>query len=121
MSIAIAVYEEIKDLPNHPEKTLIDVRSLDELKRTGVIPTSINIPRKFCRIRNFPKSKSKPSSLFSSAVAEVVDALNLSDDQFKEKYDRTKPSKTSEVIFSCQLGGRAGRAAAAAVDLGYEK
>lgn len=42
--MSIAVYDEIKDLPNHPEKTLIDVREPDELKQTGVIPTSINIP-----------------------------------------------------------------------------
>lgn len=44
-NMSTAVYEEIKDLPNHPEKTLIDVREPDELKQTGVIPTSINIPR----------------------------------------------------------------------------
>lgn len=43
--MSTAVYEEIKDFPNHPEKTLIDVREPDELKQTGVIPTSINIPR----------------------------------------------------------------------------
>lgn len=42
----IATYEEIKDLPNHLEKLLIDVREPQELKETGVIPTSINIPRK---------------------------------------------------------------------------
>lgn len=45
-NMSIAVYDEIKNLPNHPEKTLIDVREPDELKQTGVIPTSINIPRK---------------------------------------------------------------------------
>lgn len=49
VNMSIAVYEEIKDLPNHPEKTLIDVREPDELKQTGVIPTSINIPRKFAK------------------------------------------------------------------------
>lgn len=42
--VPIVAYEEIKDLPNHPEKLLIDVREPDELKHTGVIPTSINIP-----------------------------------------------------------------------------
>lgn len=44
--IPIADYQEVKDLPNHPEKVLIDVREPDELKETGIIPTSINIPRK---------------------------------------------------------------------------
>lgn len=40
----IAYYEEIKDLPNHPEILLIDVREPSELEQTGQIPTSINIP-----------------------------------------------------------------------------
>lgn len=44
--IKIATYDEIKDLPNHPEKLLIDVREPHELENTGRIPTSINIPRK---------------------------------------------------------------------------
>lgn len=46
----IATYEEIKDLPNHLEKLLIDVREPQELKDTGVIPTSINIPRKLLQL-----------------------------------------------------------------------
>lgn len=45
--IKVATYDEIKDLPNHPEKLLIDVREPHELENTGRIPTSINIPRKF--------------------------------------------------------------------------
>lgn len=43
----VASYDEIVDLPNHPEKLLVDVRNPEELAATGVIPTSINIPRKF--------------------------------------------------------------------------
>jgi rhodanese-related sulfurtransferase len=42
----IATYEEVKDLPNHPEKLLIDVREPAELIECGKIPTSINIPCK---------------------------------------------------------------------------
>lgn len=44
--IPIVKYEEILDLPNQPQKTLIDVREPEELKETGAIPCSINIPRK---------------------------------------------------------------------------
>lgn len=44
--VEIATFEEIKDLPNHPEKLLIDVREPNELVETGKIPTSVNIPRK---------------------------------------------------------------------------
>lgn len=46
-SIPVATYEEVKDLPNHPEKLLIDVREPAEIAETGSIPTSINIPCKY--------------------------------------------------------------------------
>lgn len=46
--MSFATIEEIEDLPNHPEVLLIDVRDPPEIKSTGAIPTSINIPRKFC-------------------------------------------------------------------------
>lgn len=46
INVPIVSYEEIKDLPNHPAKILIDVREPNELQETGIIPTSINIPRK---------------------------------------------------------------------------
>lgn len=42
----IVSYEEVKALPRHPEKILVDVREPEELSATGVIPTSINIPCK---------------------------------------------------------------------------
>lgn len=45
-TIPVVTYEEVKDLPNHPEKWLIDVREPAELVETGIIPTAINIPRK---------------------------------------------------------------------------
>lgn len=44
--IEIASYEEVKDLPNHPEKILIDVRETDQVQKMGNIPTSVNIPSK---------------------------------------------------------------------------
>lgn len=46
IAVPIVTYEEVKELPNHPEKLLIDVREPDELNETGIIPTAINIPRK---------------------------------------------------------------------------
>ncbi|CAD7081763.1 unnamed protein product [Hermetia illucens] len=46
----VAVYSEIKDLPKHPEKLLIDVREPREIDEYGKIPGSINIPQRFtCR------------------------------------------------------------------------
>lgn len=46
IQIPVVTYEYVKDLPNHPEKILIDVREPSELQETGSIPSSINIPRK---------------------------------------------------------------------------
>uniref|UniRef100_T1H627 Sulfurtransferase n=1 Tax=Megaselia scalaris TaxID=36166 RepID=T1H627_MEGSC len=75
-------YEEVKDLPNHPEKLLIDVREPDELKQFGQIPTSINIP-----------------------LGEVEKALNFQK-KFKAQYGHSKPKPEDYVIFHCRLGRR---------------
>lgn len=48
----IAYFDEIKDLPNNPNVLLIDVREAAELKETGSIPTSINIPRMLKKMFN---------------------------------------------------------------------
>lgn len=45
-AIDVATYEEVKDLPNNPEKVLIDVREPQEILESGKIPTSVNIPCK---------------------------------------------------------------------------
>lgn len=42
----MATYEEVKDVPNHPEIYLIDVRNKNEVASSGTIPGSINIPSK---------------------------------------------------------------------------
>lgn len=41
---SIVTYQDVKDVPNKPEICLIDVRQRAELKETGRIPASINIP-----------------------------------------------------------------------------
>lgn len=65
IAIPIVKYDEIKNLPNHPEKWLIDVREPIELERTGAIPTAINIPRRNCllSVQNSDAQHS-PISLF---------------------------------------------------------
>lgn len=63
-SVPIATYEEVKDLPNHPEKLLIDVREPAEIVETGSIPTAINIPCKFINFtRTFQFFKDKLSKV----------------------------------------------------------
>ncbi|KAL7021653.1 hypothetical protein ACKWTF_011973 [Chironomus riparius] len=94
----IATYEEVKDLPNHPEKLLIDVREPSEVVETGKIPTSVNIP-----------------------LSTVEKELKLNDEEFMAKYSRSKPQSEDEIIFHCKLGGRAGKAADVAIGLGFKK
>lgn len=55
----MATYEEVKDVPNHPEVYLIDVRNKDEVASTGAIPASINIPCKQKKNKNKIKCKEK--------------------------------------------------------------
>nr|XP_040219874.2 rhodanese domain-containing protein CG4456 isoform X3 [Anopheles coluzzii]XP_049462529.1 rhodanese domain-containing protein CG4456 isoform X4 [Anopheles coluzzii] len=95
-TMSIATYEEVLDLPNHPEKLLIDVRNPDELADTGKIPTSINIP-----------------------LPQLEEGLKLDDEAFKAKFGRDKPSTSTEVIFHCKMGGRAQKATDLASSLGF--
>lgn len=44
-NVPIVTYETVKDLPNHPEILLVDVREVQEIQETGIIPTSIAVPR----------------------------------------------------------------------------
>ncbi|KAI9588000.1 rhodanese domain-containing protein CG4456 [Glossina fuscipes] len=78
----LATYEEVKDIPNHPEKYLIDVRSRELVEKDGVIPGSIIIP-----------------------FMELEKALMMNDKEFNMKYGREKPPRDAVVIFSC-LGGQ---------------
>ncbi|XP_039491521.1 rhodanese domain-containing protein CG4456 [Drosophila santomea] len=92
----MATYEEVKGIPNHPDKYLFDVRNESELKETGVLPASINIP-----------------------LTELEKALNLPDEVFAQTYGREKPAVDAVLIFSCKAGGRAARAANLASTLGF--
>ena len=55
-------------------------------------------------------------------MAEVKDALNLSDDEFKSKYGQAKPSKTdNNLVFHCGCGLRSIKALDAARAEGYNQ
>ncbi|XP_041773779.1 rhodanese domain-containing protein CG4456 isoform X3 [Anopheles merus] len=93
----VATTADVDDLPNHPEKLLIDVREPSELAATGQIPTSINIPLKTVRTE-----------------------LSLSPEEFEKKYGRKKPATNDPIIFSCRSGVRAGQASFEADQLGFK-
>ncbi|CRK95645.1 CLUMA_CG009103, isoform A [Clunio marinus] len=147
-SIKIATYEEVKDLPNHPEKLLIDVREPTEISETGSIPTSINIPlgqvrrsfsdelsdREFEILYHVKKPKLDDYLIFTCRtgnrsnqaiqqilplVSQVEQALKSSSEEFKAKYQHEKPSSDQEIIFHCKIGGRAQKGAEQAASLGF--
>ncbi|XP_055534471.1 rhodanese domain-containing protein CG4456 isoform X3 [Wyeomyia smithii] len=83
--MSIATYEEVLDLPNHPEKLLIDVRGADELAETGQIPTSVNIPLDHVK------------KTFSSET---------NSEAFVRLHGFAKPSLDHYIIVSCRTGRR---------------
>lgn len=92
----MATYEEVKDIPNQKDQYLFDVRNDSEIKETGTLPASINIP-----------------------LPDLERALNLPDELFFKTYGRSKPPIDAVMIFSCKAGGRAKRAAILAKGLGF--
>ncbi|KAH8311779.1 hypothetical protein KR044_008046 [Drosophila immigrans] len=96
-TIPIVDYAAVKKLPNEPQTLLIDVREPDELKETGQIPSSINIP-----------------------LGIVSQELAINDQLFKSKYGREKPKIDTEIIFHCKIGKRSLKAAEAASALGFK-
>lgn len=119
VEIPVATYEEILELPNHPEKKLIDVREQSEVAETGSIPCSVNIPRKLRKILEFNAIFVRNIRIIP--VGELTSALSLTDDKYVSAYRAVKPSKSTEVIFSCLKGIRSQNAAEIARGLGYKK
>uniref|UniRef100_A0A336MVY0 CSON008174 protein n=1 Tax=Culicoides sonorensis TaxID=179676 RepID=A0A336MVY0_CULSO len=98
--LPVATYEDVKDLPNHPEKYLIDVRHPYEIQRTGKIPTSINVP-----------------------IAQLAQAFSdkMSSSEFEKLYGRPKPSVDDCVMFTCCTGRRSTIAQDMLLNLGYKR
>ncbi|XP_065089249.1 rhodanese domain-containing protein CG4456-like isoform X1 [Ochlerotatus camptorhynchus] len=96
--MSIATYEEILDLPNHPEKVLVDVRGADEVAKTGKIPSSINIP-----------------------LEQVAKAFSpeTSTEEFQRLYAVPKPAFDNNIIMSCRTGQRSQTAIDTITALGY--
>ncbi|KAK4881118.1 hypothetical protein RN001_004437 [Aquatica leii] len=90
-------YQGVKSLKDQNSVLLVDVREPKELQETGVLPNSVNIP-----------------------LGKLENALkNLSDDEFKKLYGRSKPTLDYPLVFSCKTGGRSKKASELAQKLGY--
>ncbi|XP_022910985.2 rhodanese domain-containing protein CG4456-like [Onthophagus taurus] len=92
-------YEEVKNMKDNKTVYLIDVREPEELKETGSIPGSINIP-----------------------LNELETTLkNLSSQDFIGKYRRDKPNFDTPLVFSCKAGVRSQKALNIAQSLGFKR
>ncbi|XP_062981532.1 thiosulfate sulfurtransferase/rhodanese-like domain-containing protein 3 [Elgaria multicarinata webbii] len=91
-------YKEFKDLLESKAILLIDVREKREIQEYGKIPGSISIP-----------------------LREVVEALQMDPEHFKERYNQDMPSKSDHLVFSCLGGVRSSQALAAAKSLGFHR
>lgn len=77
---------------------IIDVREKEEIDETGKLPGSIHIP-----------------------MGEVANTLlRLSEKDFKEKFNREKPSKDTKIILSCRSGKRSSMVQEEIQKLGYQ-
>ncbi|XP_020490217.1 thiosulfate sulfurtransferase/rhodanese-like domain-containing protein 3 [Labrus bergylta] len=89
-------YEELKQLLAGRKSVVIDVREPWELREYGFIPGSINVP-----------------------LGQVNSALQLAEEEFKEKYGGEMPQQTDNIVFSCLAGVRSKKALNTATSLGY--
>jgi rhodanese-related sulfurtransferase len=97
-SSKIYTYPEILSLTaNPPPNTiLIDVREPSELRSTGTIPTSKNIP-----------------------ITTSPDAFFLSESEFEDRFGFPRPGAEDEVVFFCKAGVRSKAAAQVARNAGF--
>lgn len=79
------------------EHLLLDVRSREELKDIKPLLNAINVP-----------------------IDEVESAFNLSDQEFKQKYQFDKPAKDKKIVCYCKMGIRGMKGAETLKKLGYE-
>ncbi|KAJ9634763.1 Thiosulfate sulfurtransferase rdl2, mitochondrial [Knufia peltigerae] len=91
---SMADIQSLTESPD-PHRILIDVREPAELKSTGKIPGSYNLP------------------------ISASDAYFLPAEEFEERFGFQKPGKEDEVIFYCKAGVRGKAAAQLARQAGF--
>ncbi|XP_022907735.2 rhodanese domain-containing protein CG4456-like [Onthophagus taurus] len=90
--------EEVKSLKNNGTVLFIDVREPEEIKSTGLIPGSINIPLK--------------------TLKYVLE--EMSNEDFNINYGKTRPNFETELVFTCRTGNRSKQALDLAKNLGFK-
>lgn len=120
-SADIVNFEEVKLLSGgaNSDALIIDVREPDELKETGVIPRSINIPCNFLSVHVVSNIICMKQYFIVGQLEHVL--KDLDNEAFKKKYAHAKPDQDSRIIFSCRSGRRSAEAATIAHKLGYSR
>ncbi|XP_026322199.1 rhodanese domain-containing protein CG4456-like [Hyposmocoma kahamanoa] len=91
-------YEYVRNSIADCNKLIVDVREPEEIIEHGKIPNSINIP-----------------------LGNVVSTLtSMSEDEFRNLYNKPKPTEHTIIIFYCMIGKRSGMAQQNAYNLGYK-
>lgn len=91
-------YNDIVKAQKNDNVLIIDVREQSEIDETGKLPGSIHIP-----------------------MGDVTNTLlNLTEKEFKSRFNRDKPSKSTKIILSCRSGKRSAMVQADIQKLGYQ-
>ncbi|XP_077577292.1 thiosulfate sulfurtransferase/rhodanese-like domain-containing protein 3 [Stigmatopora nigra] len=90
-------YEQLRKLLAAGKSFVIDVREPVELREDGPIPGAINLP-----------------------LGELPTALQLSPEEFTEKYGSKMPQQVDNIVFTCRRGIRSKTAINIASELGYK-
>ncbi|XP_076292163.1 rhodanese domain-containing protein CG4456 [Lasioglossum baleicum] len=91
-------YNDIVKAQKNDNVLIIDVREQSEIDETGKLPGSIHIP-----------------------MGDVTNTLlNLTEKEFKSRFNRDKPSKSTKIILSCRSGKRSAMVQEDIQKLGYQ-
>ncbi|CAG5107529.1 Similar to Tstd3: Thiosulfate sulfurtransferase/rhodanese-like domain-containing protein 3 (Mus musculus) [Cotesia congregata] len=90
-------YEELLADQKNDKVLIIDVREQKEIDETGKLPGSIHIP-----------------------MGNVTQMLNLTDEEFKNQFNKLKPDKDTKIVLSCRSGMRSANVQQELLKLGYE-
>ncbi|CAH1223985.1 unnamed protein product [Diabrotica balteata] len=97
MDNKIVTYSDMERLVKDRNALIIDVREVKEIKETGLIENSINIPLPLLR-----------------------SALTSPKNEFERTYQREAPNYNSLLVFTCKSGNRALKALNEAESLGFK-